>query len=186
MKLINGLLTTLVIFAGFLLYTDFTISASINDQTLQTRFSYWLLLYRKSNLEFLYYGLPGNYSNSYIIKIFKVKSGVPNERPTPLPGLLGREYWIINNFTPQFLALDIPVSDGPPYGPVSYRECNGQCNWSIPGSFGLHGVDGDMTKLSDDDPGSSGCVRHSDWDIAYLYNLLSPKKEEIRYYIEER
>ena len=86
---------------------------------------------------------------------------------------------------PYFLTLDIPVSEEEPYGPSPYLECNGQCNWTLPGYFGLHGVNGDETKLSDKNQGSSGCVRHSDEDITYLFNLLEPEKEEIRYYIED-
>lgn len=51
--------------------------------------------------------------------------------------------------------------------------------------FGLHGTGGQPEKLSKDDPGSSGCIRHKDEDITYLYNLLDPQKEEIRYYVSE-
>ena len=68
---------------------------------------------------------------------------------------------------------------------MPYTECNGQCNWILPGAFGLHGVNGDLSRLSIENPGSSGCIRHSDEDITYLYNNLDPQKEEIRYYIED-
>ncbi len=156
--------------------------------------SYWLLLHRKSNNEYLFLGTPGKENESKLIKTFKVKTGIPNQTPTPLPALLGRKYWIItdeekSNYNPEtapyFLTLDIPVSEDVPFGPTPYLECNGQCNWNIPGYFGLHGVGGNPTKLSQDDPGSSGCIRHSDEDITYLFNLLDPKKEEIRYYVED-
>lgn len=160
----------------------------------QPELSYWLLLYRKSNVEFLYFGQPGDKNNSLLTKIFKVKSGTPKKRPTPLPSLLGREYWLITakqetkdnpETVPYFLILDIPVREDAPFGPEPYLECDGQCNWILPGYFGLHGVNGDSSKLSEEDPGSSGCIRHSDLDIAYLYNLLEPEKKQIRYYIED-
>ena len=78
-----------------------------------------------------------------------------------------------------------PVSEEEPFGPTPYIECDGQCNWILPGAFGLHGVNGNSEKLSEFDLGSSGCIRHSNEDITYLYNLLDPEKEEIRYYIED-
>ncbi len=160
----------------------------------QTKPHHWFVLYRKSNKEFLYIGLPGNKEQSTLLKTFDVKSGVPGERPTPLPQLTGREYWILtgkedskNNpeTAPYFLILDVPGWDTPPYGPVPYTECDGQCDWSVPGQFGLHGINGDATRISRENPGSSGCVRHRDEDITYLYNLLDPSKEEIRYYIQD-
>lgn len=67
----------------------------------------------------------------------------------------------------------------------SYLECDGKCNWEIPGAFGLHGVAGDESRLSNLDSGSSGFVRHSDSDITFLYNTLHPEQDEIRYYIED-
>ncbi len=156
---------------------------------------YWMLLHRKSNIEFLYQGIPGDKNNSKLIKTFKVKTGIPGERPTPLPQLMGREYWIItqkvetkdsDETAPYFLILDIPVSENEPYGPEPYLECNGQCNWVLPGAFGLHGVAGEEDRLSENDLGSSGCIRHKDEDITFLYNLLDPENEEIRYYIEDK
>lgn len=156
----------------------------------KTKDSYWLLLYRKSNVEFLYFGEAGKASNSQLINIFKVKTGVPKQRPTPLPYLLGREYWLITKkmeskdnpeTAPYFLSLDIPVSEEM-FGPVPYLECMGQCNWTIPGEFGLHGINGDQSRLSDENLGSSGCIRHQDLDITYLYNLIDTNKET-RYYI---
>ncbi len=155
--------------------------------------SNWLLLHRRSNKEFLYHGIAGDKKKSILIKTFQVKVGIPYKRPTPLPKLLGKEYWLITSkqeaydfeTAPYFLELNIPVTDEEPFGPYPYEECNGQCNWILPGSFGLHGVAGDMSKLSESNLGSSGCVRHSDQDITFLYNLLNPKNEEIRYYIED-
>ncbi len=155
--------------------------------------AYWFLLHRQSNREELYQGIRGDKRNSMLIQTFHVKTGIPGKRPTPLPQLLGREYWIITEKHPEesletapyFLTLDIPVSSDVPFGPSPYRECNGQCDWMLPGAFGLHGVGGNQTKLAEADPGSSGCVRHKDEDITYLYNLLDPSKEEIRYYIED-
>ena len=156
--------------------------------------NYWFLLHRKSNIEYLYKGQPNDIENSNLIKTFKVKVGVPGQKPTPLPNLLGREYWkIIDKFetkdnietAPYFLVFDVPNFDTEPFGPAPYLECNGQCYWEISGPFGLHGVAGDSQKISNENPGSSGCIRHKDEDITYLYNLLDPKKEEIRYYIED-
>lgn len=83
------------------------------------------------------------------------------------------------------LTLNIPVSDTEPFGPEPYLECNGQCNWILPGAFGLHGSGGNPEKLSSTDPGSSGCIRHTDEDITYLYNILDHQKAEIRYYIKD-
>lgn len=157
--------------------------------------NYWFLLSRKSNKEILFLGEPGNREKSEVVKKFNVKSGIPGERPTPLPKLLGRDYWLITNkfdtkdspeTAPYFLTLDIPYTDEFPYGPTPYLECGGgQCDWILLGSFGLHGTAGNPEKLSEEDPGSSGCIRHSDEDITYLYNLLDPSKMEIRYYIED-
>lgn len=155
---------------------------------------YWFVLERKSNIEKLYQGKPGVETESELVKTFKVKVGIPGERPTPLPQKLGRDYWLITNkfetkdsleTAPYFLTLDIPYSEEEPFGPAPYDECNGQCNWQLPGSFGLHGVASDSSKLADENPGSSGCVRHSDEDITYLYNLLAPETAEIRYYIKD-
>jgi len=150
---------------------------------------YWFELYRKSNKEYLYLGVPGNTKESSVIKVFNVKTGIPGERPTPLPNKLGRKFWILTDkfesenpeTAPYFLKLDIPAPEDPPFGPSPYNECNGQCNWEVAGDFGLHGVNGDNTRLEDE--GSSGCIRHTDEDISYLYHLLDPKKEGIRYYI---
>ena len=161
------------------------LSATVEDK-------YWLLLYRKSNVEYLYTGVPGEIEKSNLVKTFKVKTGVPGEKPTPLPKLLGREYWVITEkldasenpeTAPYFLTLNIPVTEEKPFGPTPYEECSGQCDWEIPGAFGLHGVNGDLSKLEDE--GSSGCIRHSDEDITYLYNFLNPVDMEIRYYIED-
>lgn len=163
--------------------------------------NHWFLLHRKSNIELLYHGVPGDQHKSKLLKVFRVKAGVPGQRPTPLPQTLGRQYWIVTGkvetkdspeTSPYFLTLNIPVSDEEPYGPIPYKECTDpytgektQCNWVIPGAFGLHGISGDMTRLDSTSVGSSGCVRHTDEDITYLYTLLDPQKEEIRYYIED-
>jgi len=176
-----------------------------NERAPMTQSNYWFMLHRKSNIEYLYRGTPGNVSKSRLIKSFKVKTGRPGERPTPLPKLVGREYWLIiekheekNNpeTAPYFMTLDIPAPSVEPYGPEPYLECGGkpsfakasadkQCDWILPGDFGLHGVNGDISRLSEDDPGSSGCIRHRDQDITYLYNLIDLSENEIRYYIED-
>lgn len=158
-------------------------------QKYAERESFWLVLKRESGIEFLYFGMPGEIRESILVRAFKVKTGISEKRPTPLPYLVGREYWTItgkydshNNpeTAPYFLSLDIPVSVEPPFGPEPYLECNGQCNWETPGAFGLHGVAGNPVRLSSDDPGSSGCIRHSDADITYLYALISAGN---RYYV---
>lgn len=151
---------------------------------------YWLELLRKSQKERLYYGVPGDKRESKVVKEFTVKTGVPGMRPTPLPQALGKKYWkIIKKYSssenpetaPYFLELDIPVEEGF-FGPVPYLECDGQCSWELPGYFGLHGVNGDNSRLSSGNSGSSGCIRHTDKDITYLYNLLEVD-EGVRYYI---
>ncbi len=155
--------------------------------------SHWFLLHRKSNREFLYYGVPGKVIESNLLRTFQVKTGAPGKKPTPLPHLFNREYWILIDkkeskdnpeTAPYFLTLDIPY-DTESYGPIPYLECNGQCNWEIYGEFGLHGINADTTRLSKENPGSSGCIRHTDADITYLYNLLDPKQEQIRYYVKD-
>lgn len=162
--------------------------------SVQTEVNHWFILHRKSNLEFLYFGEPGRKDKSALVNVFKVKTGIPGERPTPLPQLLGREYWLITGefevldnpeTAPYFLTLNVPVTEELPFGPEPYLECNGQCNWELPGAFGLHGNNGDPEKLSDMNPGSSGCIRHTAEDITYLYNLLSPESSQVRYYIDD-
>jgi lipoprotein-anchoring transpeptidase ErfK/SrfK len=161
----------------------------------EVKAEYWILLKRKSNLEHLYYGVPGKINTSTLVKQFKVKTGIPGKKPTPLPSLLNKSYWLIidkyetqNNeeTAPYFLKLNIPISTKPPYGPSPYLECNGQCNWEVPGPFGLHGVNNDPSKLSTSNPGSSGCIRHTNKDIIYLYKLLKPKENKVRYYIVDK
>lgn len=192
MKQTLSLLTILMILVIALLYQNSQSTIGKNVLSVQSEQSYWFILHRKSNREFLYYGEPDNIDNSQLVKIFKVKTGIQGERPTPLPQLLGRKYWIITDefetpdnpeTSPYFLTLDIPISEEEPFGPTPYLECNGQCNWILPGAFGLHGLGGDPEKISELDPGSSGCIRHSDEDITYLYNNLNPKADKIRYYI---
>ncbi len=159
----------------------------------QKQNEYWFKLHRKSKKEFFYKGVPGEINESELIKVFNVNVGISGERPTPLPTLVGKEYWnIIAKFdtntdpetAPYFLTLDIPWTDVYPYGPEPYTECNGQCDWVRPGSFGLHGIAANPEKLTD--AGSSGCIRHTDEEITYLYTLLNPSPENpIRYYIED-
>lgn len=175
---------------GFLLYK---VNRDPKDNTpkVQTQ-EYWMLLERKSNKEYLYKGVPGDRQESVSVKSFKVKTGVKGKKPTPLPQLVGRDYWNIvdkmESFdnpetAPYFLVLDVPVGESEPYGPEPYLECDGQCNWELPGYFGLHGVASDESKLSENNLGSSGCIRHTNRDITYLYNLFEPKKKPIRYYV---
>ena len=177
--------------AGFLLF-NFYQNKDIAPINKVEKEEYWMLLERKSNKEYLYKGIPGKRDESILIKFFTVKTGVPGKKPTPLPQLVGREYWhIIDKMdssdnpetAPYFLVLDIPTGESEPYGPEPYFECEGQCNWELPGYFGLHGVASDESKLSATNPGSSGCVRHTDKDITYLYNLFDLQKEKIRYYV---
>lgn len=174
-------------------FQQITNSQSVLSSQKQNN-AYWFVLHRKSNIEELYQGVPGNRGKSTHIKSFTVKTGIPGERPTPLPKLLGREYWIITEkheelenpeTAPYFLTLNIPSPTEEPFGPTPYEECSGQCHWILPGAFGLHGSGGNPEKLSPDDPGSSGCIRHSDEDISYLYNLIDPHIQEIRYYIQD-
>ncbi len=162
-------------------------------ETVNAKEKYWFVLHRAANKELLYWGVPGEKEKSTVVKTFIVKTGIPGERPTPLPRLLGRKYWVITEKHPEpdnpetapyFLTLNIPSPTEEPFGPTPYDECSGQCDWQKPGDFGLHGTGGDLSKLAVTDPGSSGCIRHADADITFLYNLLDPAKQEIRYYIE--
>ncbi len=162
--------------------------------------SHWFMLHRKSSVEILYEGIPGDTNNSKIVRRFQVKTGA-SWSPTPLPRLAGRDYWKIikkessadnPETSPYFLQLDVPTTEEWPYGPTPYTECvdaysgkNIQCDWILPGYFGLHGIGGNPSKLSADDYGSSGCIRHRDEDITFLFNLLDPQKEEIRYYVSD-
>ena len=165
-----------------------TVSANIEQHD---RYSYWLLLHRKAQKEILYQGIAGDMYASIPLRVFLVKTGIAGERPTPLPQLLGRQFWLITakeksdnpETAPYFLTLNVPGIDKEPFGPVPYTECNGQCYWTLPGAFGLHGVNGDNSRLSAENRGSSGCIRHKDDDITYLYQMLDPHTEQIRYYI---
>ncbi len=194
MKKILLILFAVAIIAILLAYINRLSAPTPGVKSSNIKSSYWLMLHRKSNIEFLFYGTPGDKKQSVIKKIFKVKTGIPGERPTPLPELLGREYWLITKkessaenpeTAPYFLTLDIPAPESEPFGPAPYKECAGeQCNWILPGAFGLHGINGDNSRLTAENPGSSGCIRHTDEDITYLYNLINPEKEKIRYYIK--
>lgn len=176
---------------GIFLDTAAKTEPAVSDAEKQVPSAYWLLLQRGAQQETVYYGTPGNTERSTLVKAMQIKPGIPNERPTPLPQLVGREYWNIIAAEPQygnpetapyFLTLDIPGIEDEPYGPVPYNECSGQCNWVLPGAFGLHGVAYESSRLSDVNPGSSGCIRHSDEDITYLYYLLKDSLP-VRYYI---
>ena len=179
--------------AGIIIFFFFLDKKSPEVAKPKVKESYWFILQRKTNVEYLYKGVPGEKNKSTVVKKFHVKTGVPGERPTPLPQLVGRKYWMITKkeasenpeTAPYFLTLNVPGIEEEPYGPVPYKECGDQCNWILPGAFGLHGVNGDPSRLAADNPGSSGCIRHSDTDITYLYNLLDPQHQEIRYYIED-
>lgn len=190
--------TLLFLFVAALVAGAFILSASTKkpqEVEAPKKQGHWFTLHRKSNVEYLYYGPLGVREESKLVKTFKVKTGIPGERPTPLPRLVGRDYWLLikkessaenPETAPYFLTLNVPGIEEEPFGPSPYKECGGeQCNWNLPGAFGLHGVNGDETRLSSENPGSSGCIRHTDSDITYLYNLLKPDKEEIRYYIED-
>ena len=178
-------------------HTNSAPKPQILEAAVSMKESHWMSLDRELGKEYLYFGIPGEKDNSKLIRAFQVKTGA-SWSLTPIPELLGRDYWIIVNkeptenleTAPYFLQLDIPVTDEWPYGPVPYTECkdvntgaNIQCDWVLPGYFGLHGVGGNESKLSNEDFGSSGCIRHRDEDITFLYNLLDPQNEEIRYYI---
>lgn len=195
MKKVIPLVSVVVLILAGILFTQVqSISKPLSGDDVPKP-AYWFMLHRKSNIEYLYLGEPGNQQKSQLIKKFQVKTGIPGERPTPLPELVGREYWVLtdkmeafNNpeTAPYFLVLDVPTPSEPPFGPEPYLECSGeQCNWELPGYFGLHGIAGNPDKLSDEDPGSSGCVRHTDEDITYLYDLLDPESGEIRYYVRD-
>lgn len=182
-----------LIISGAFFYQQNRQPEVLSEATEQPKKMYWFLLHRESNIEYLYFGLPNQPERSTLIKTFTVKTGRPGERPTPLPELVGREYWLVTAKTlvednpetaPYFITLDVPAPSEPPYGPSPYLECDGQCDWVTYGEFGLHGVNGDLSRLSPEDPGSSGCIRHTDEDITFLYNLLQPETEEIRYYIK--
>jgi len=194
MKKVLPVLGVLLLIAFGIFVTQ--VQSTKNDPALQDvpKPSYWFMLHRKSNIEYLYLGKPGKPEESELIRKFSVKTGIPGERPTPLPELVGREYWVLTDkiptssyeTAPYFLILDVPVPSVAPFGPAPYLECGGkQCNWQVPGYFGLHGVAGIPERLSEEDPGSSGCIRHSDDDITYLYELLNPKAGEIRYYVKD-
>jgi hypothetical protein len=195
LMIIGIFLITILYIVGWWMISQKTPLPDIGVLSEKHQPMYWFMLDRSSNTEFFYQGVPGDKAQSTLLKTFTVKTGIPGQRPTPLPQLIGRAYWLIADkhevadnpeTAPYFLTLDVPYTEEPPYGPTPYNECDGeQCDWQLPGSFGLHGVNGDDSRLSPENPGSSGCVRHKDEDITYLYNLLDPKSQEIRYYIED-
>ncbi|MBI3984535.1 MAG: L,D-transpeptidase [Candidatus Levybacteria bacterium] len=190
-KKIIILVTLFIALAIFSFLTTLFVQKPVQSEIKEIAKHHWFLLHRKSNIEYLYYGTFGDANNSQLLKTFQVKVGQILS-PTPLPQLLGRGYWLLIkkesssenlDTAPYFLTLDVPSNGEWPYGPTPYLECNGQCDWQMPGYFGLHGINGNLDKLSSEDVGSLGCVRHKDEDITYLYNTLHPETEEIRYYI---
>ena len=196
MRLSFVVIIFLLIFLGLFFAVKGYVDRRVEVKHVAIDAKYWFVLHRKLNVEYLYFGTPGIEEESELVKSFKVKTGIPGERPTPLPRILGREYWVIvgreeqqdnPETAPYFLTLNIPAPEEEPFGPVRYLECKAgkQCNWGRVGAFGLHGGKGDESRLSSEDPGSSGCVRHRDEDITYLYNLLEPEKGEVRYYVED-
>lgn len=191
LRILIGILMGICMIAIIVAYTTKPHSPQVSSQASE----YWLLYHRTSNQEYLFYGPPGDEARSSLKKTFTVKGGAPGKKPTPLPQLVEREYWLIvdkleafenNETAPYFLVLDVPIPSHPPYGPQPYLECGGkQCDWELPGYFGLHGVNGDVSRISRENEGSSGCVRHKDEDITYLYHLLDPKNKPVRYYIKD-
>lgn len=190
------LIITLVSLLGLVLYSR---PDAKGEKVNSQKDSYWFLLHRKSSIEYLYFGIPGDKNGSKVVRKFQVKTGA-SWSPTPLPELVNRKFWKIvkkessldnPETAPYFLQLDVPATEDWPYGPVPYTECldlegnNIQCDWILPGYFGLHGTGGNPEKLSNENYGSSGCIRHLDEDITFLYDLLDPEKEEIRYYIKD-
>src|SRR5690606_19080816 len=92
---IAGIILAVITF-NFLLFTYFTAKNKVDPPLIEkSPASYWFLLHRKSQKEYFYRGIPGDPQKSTLIKTFTVKTGIPGERPTPLPKLLGREYWVI-------------------------------------------------------------------------------------------
>lgn len=184
---------TMLAIGSFMVYTD--LQRQVTPQAPPVLHEHWMLYHRKSNIEFLYHGIPGQKNNSNLIKTFVVKGGAPGRKPTPLPALAGRDYWLLTDkleafdneeTSPYFLVLDVPIPSVFPFGPEPYLECAGsQCNWEVPGYFGLHGINGDESRISSENEGSSGCVRHRDEDITFLYHLLDLKNHHVRYYIED-
>ncbi|MDP2638510.1 MAG: L,D-transpeptidase [Candidatus Levybacteria bacterium] len=201
-KMFGRIFVLIILGIAFLFVKDIAVKSPPQVLFSEIKPSYWFLLHRKSNMEYLYMGPGGDVKNSELLRTFKVKTGIPGERPTPLPQILGKKYWLIiqkhvekdnPETAPYFITLNIPVGEEEPFGPQPYIECLDyftgemvQCNWTVPGAFGLHGTGGNPNKLSNEDPGSSGCIRHRDEDITYLYNLLDPSTQEIRYYIEDK
>src|SRR5688572_20408967 len=115
MKKVLTLFTILIFLITLLIFQLLAQGNSKGVLSVKQKYSYWLMLHRKSNVEFLYFGPSGEKSSSQLVKIFKVKSGIPNLKPTPLPKFLGRKYWLItaksetfdSQTAPYFLTLDI-------------------------------------------------------------------------------
>lgn len=191
----------LLLLIGLSGLSQLKLSSEKVDEASRPPQSHWFVLHRQTQKEDLYFGVPGDKTQSRHLRTFRVKTGRPYERPTPLPQLVGRDYWRVigkessadnPETAPYFITLDVPTGEEEPFGPEPYKECHDpqtgeiiQCNWELPGAFGLHGVASDEARLSPQDPGSSGCIRHTDADITYLYETLEPEKEDIRYYVED-
>src|SRR5688572_20793004 len=114
-----GIIGGCLLVAATIFYVKTVSNKSLSPQSIPQKESYWLLLHRKSNKEYLFLGTPGQKERSKLIKTFTVKTGVPGENPTPLPQLLGKKYWTIvakervednPETAPYFLTLDIPSS----------------------------------------------------------------------------
>ena len=69
------ILIFLVIVTGMLLLMPHKNKAG--EKIVPPKESYWMLLHRKSNVEYLYKGIAGDKSKSYLIKTFLVKPGIP-------------------------------------------------------------------------------------------------------------
>src|SRR5690606_13154546 len=97
MKKVIPLVSVVVLILAGILFTQVqSISKPLSGDDVPKP-AYWFMLHRKSNIEYLYLGEPGNQQKSQLIKKFQVKTGIPGERPTPLPELVGREYWVLTD-----------------------------------------------------------------------------------------
>ena len=93
--LMRKMLLVLLLLLFFVGICFFFFYRSTSSPVLESASDYWFVLHRKSQKEFLYKGIPGKLEKSKRIKTFTVKNGRSGERPTPLPQLVGREYWVL-------------------------------------------------------------------------------------------
>ena len=109
---------------GVLVVTQNMTLKSQQTEVVKKQEQHWFILHRKSQKEDLYFGIPGDANKSKLVKTFTVKTGIPGERPTPLPKLMGREYWLLvekhpevdnPETAPYFMTLDVPAPSDPPY-----------------------------------------------------------------------